>query len=187
MADDPVVPVEGNGEAELEKLRHVNAELVARHARDKQKLAELEQGSATLQAKLTETSDSLYQATVGVPLQMMASEMSTVPDLFLEQFSKHFKVASVKGVLTLQTPDGRPALDRDGKAIPWDRQALTELLTTGNDARAKTFRAITIVNRASGAAGVASTTGTLLKAPVSKAQFGLRCESAMNDKIASVR
>ena len=169
----PDLPIEQSPEAlELATLRKTNTELVAKHARDKQRLAELEQGTATLQAKLTETSDSLYQATVGVPLQMMAESMSSVPDLFLEQFSKHFKVESVKGVLTLQTPDGKPVIGKDGKAIPFDRDALTKLLTDGDDARAKTFKTFTIVNRASGSAGVEYKRTVT---PVVKSrQFGLR-------------
>ncbi len=166
---EPVVP---NDEAtELEKLRQVNGELVAKHARDKTRLAALEEGTATLQAKLTETSQSLYQATVGVPLKMMASELSTVPDLFLEQFSKHFKVESIKGVLTLQTADGKPVTGKDGNIIPFEREALTKLLTDGDDARAKMFKAITIVNRASGAAHSSSSTRTT--STPQKQQFGL--------------
>ena len=168
MADEPVVTVDP---AELAILRQVNSELVAKHARDKARLAELEQGTASLQAKLTETSQSLYQATVGVPLRMMAESMSTVPDLFLEQFSKHFKVESIKGVLTLQTADGKPAIDKNGEAIPFEREALTKLLTDGDATRAKTFKSFTVVNRASGAAHSSPSTRTT---PLQQRQhFGL--------------
>jgi hypothetical protein len=169
---EPIVPVVPVDPTELATLRQVNSELVAKRARDKAKLLELEQGTATLQAKLTETSESLYQSTVGVPLKMMAESMSTIPDLFLEQFSKHFKVASVNNVLTLQTPDGKPALDKNGKAIPFERDVLTKLLTEGDDARAKTFRAITIASRASGAGG-ATTQRTTASAPAKISTFGL--------------
>jgi hypothetical protein len=167
----PEIPIEQSPEAlELARLRQVNSELLAKHARDKAQLTELQTGTATLQAKLTETSESLYQATVGVPLRMMAESMSSVPDLFLEQFSKHFKVESVKGALTLQTSDGKPALDKNGKAIPFEREILTKLLTEGEDARAKTFRAITIVSKASGAGGSSSKRAV---APAPTIQFGL--------------
>ena len=155
---------------EIARLRQVNSELLAKHARDKAQLTELQTGTATLQAKLRETSESLYQATVGVPLQMMAESMSTVPDLFLEQFSKHYKVESVKGVLTLHSQDGKPALDKSGKAILFERDVLAKLLTEGDDARAKTFKAITIVNRASGAGGSSSKRAV---APAQTIQFGL--------------
>ena len=167
---EPVATIDQTNEAlELATLRRTNAELVAKHARDKAQLTELQTGTATLQAKLTETSESLYQATVGVPLQMMAESISTVPDLFLEQFSKHYKVESIKGVLTLNTHDGKPALDKNGKAIPFERDALTKVLIEGDDTRAKTFKAITIANRASGAGG-SSTTRTIT---ANKPQFGL--------------
>ena len=101
---------------------------------------------------------------------MMAEEMSAVPDLFLEQFSKHFKVESIKGVLTLQTPDGKQAVDKSGKAIPFEREAMTKMLIDGDDTRAKTFKAITIASRASGAASSPSKT---VIAPARRQQFGL--------------
>ena len=151
----PDLPIEQSADAaEVETLRRVNAELVAKHARDKQRIEALEAGAAALQAKLSEAGETIKDVTIGVPLKAMAAEMSTVPDLFLEQFSKHFKVESIKGVLTLQTIDGKPVTGKDGKAVPFERQALTDLLTAGDDPRAKTFKTITIVNRASGASNI---------------------------------
>jgi hypothetical protein len=164
------------GEAsELETLRKVNAELVAKHARDKAKIAELETGTATLQAKLSEAVDSLKQATVSGPLNAMAESMSTAPELFLEQFSKHYRVEMVKGALTLLlSSDGKAVLDKNGKPVPFERRALTDLLTVGDDSSAKAFRAITIANRASGAANVGQRSN---QAPAKKAPsfyFGIR-------------
>jgi len=167
-------PIEQTPEAlEIATLRRVNAELVTRHTKDKALIEELQAGTATLQAKLTETSESLAQATISLPLQMMAEELSTVPELFLEQFSKHFKVDSVKGVLTLQTQDGKPALDKDGNAIPFERDALTKLLTEGDDVRAQIFRKITIGSRASGGLSI-STHQRTIPAKGKMPQFGLR-------------
>jgi multidrug resistance efflux pump len=109
-------PVQATGDAsELETLRKVNAELVAKHARDKAKLAELETGTSALQAQLSEASESLKQATVAGPLKAMCAELSSVPELFEEQFSKHYKIEMVKGALTLLTTDGKPVLGKDGK------------------------------------------------------------------------
>ena len=159
--------------AEVETLRRVNAELVAKHAKSKARIAELETGTVTLQSQLAEVSESLHQVTVGGPLQAMAESMSSVPDLFLEQFSKHFKVEMVKGTLTLLSADGKPVTGKDKKPIPFERQALTELLTTGDDARAKTFKAITIVSRASGGSSI-GTHNRVNQVKVDKPQFGLR-------------
>ena len=97
-----------------------------------------------LQSKLSEAGDTIHAVTIGTPLKAMAESMSTVPDLFLEQFSKHYKVEMVKGKLSLLSIDGKPI------EVPFERDALTKLLTTGDDARAKTFQAITITSRASG-------------------------------------
>jgi hypothetical protein len=158
--------------SELEVLRKVNLELVAKHARDKAKLAELETGASALQAKLSEASESLKQATVAGPLKAMAESMSNVPELFLEQFLKHYKVENIKGALTLLSSDGKTVLGKDGKAVPFAIKALTELLTTGEDARAKTFKAITIASRASGADTGQHATGKPKKTQAY--QYGLR-------------
>lgn len=167
-------PNEPSAEAsELDTLRKVNSELVAKHAKSKARIAELETGAVTLQSQLTEANESLHQVTVGGPLKAMAESMSNVPDLFLEQFSKHFKVEMVKGTLTLLSADGRPTIGNDKKPIPFERQALTELLTTGDNARAKTFQAITIVSRASGGSSI-GTHNRVGQAKVDKPQFGLR-------------
>lgn len=171
--DEPTQQLADTINSELETLRKVNSELVAKHAKSKARIAELETGTVTLQSQLTDASESLYQATVGGPLQSMAESMSSVPDLFLEQFSKHFKVEMVKGTLTLLDADGKPAIGRDKKPIPFERQALTELLTSGDDARAKTFKAITIVSRASGGSSI-GTHNRINQLKVDKPQFGLR-------------
>jgi hypothetical protein len=159
--------------AEVETLRKVNAELVAKRARDKARITELETGAVTLQSQLTEASESLHQVTIGGPLKSMAESMSNVPDLFLEQFSKHFKVEMVKGSLTVLSADGTPAVGKDKKPVPFERQALTDLLTTGDDARAKTFKAITFASRASGGASI-GTHNRASQTKVDKPQFGLR-------------
>ena len=175
MKETSSLPIEQSADAaELETLRRVNAELVTKHARDKARIAELEAGTAALQANLTEAGNTIKDATVGVPLKMMAIEMSSVPELFLEQFQRHFKVEMIKGTLTLLSADGTPMLGKDKKAIPFERQALTDLLTTGDDPMVKTFKAITIVNRASGAAGTSQVTAQGRTEKAQRIQFGLR-------------
>lgn len=161
-------------QSEVEKLRSSNAELVARHAKDKTRLAELETQNADLQGKLAEADKTIKAATVDGPLRRMADEVSKVPELFLEQFSKHYKLEMQDGKLTLLSTDGKPVTGKDGKtAIPFERDALTKLLTEGDDARAKTFQAILIATRASGAGSSPGQT-TLRTAPVKAHQFGLR-------------
>jgi hypothetical protein len=167
-------PIEPTAEAiELETLRKVNSELVAKHAKAKARVTELETGTATLQTKLTEANESLHQATVGVPLKALAESISTVPDLFLDQLSKHFKVELVNGSLALLSLDGKPVADKDGKPIPFEGKAIAALLTTGDDARAKTFRVITITNKSSGSAGSFGAPFHNTPSKQSTPQFGL--------------
>jgi hypothetical protein len=165
-------------ENELDTLRRVNSELVTKNTTRKQRIAELEAANAGLTATLAERDATIHGITVGGPLKAMAERISNVPELWLEQFAKHYKVEMVNGEVTLLSADGKP-VQKDGKAIPFETKALTEHLTTGDDATAKAFRAITISSKASGgAAATGSTTTTqrsALAAPKAPAtQFGLR-------------
>ncbi|MGA9673065.1 MAG: hypothetical protein WBQ94_27955 [Terracidiphilus sp.] len=160
--------------AELTILKQAHQEVLTKRQKDKARIAELESVVTGLQSKLSESTETIHQITIGVPLKTMAESMSTVPDLFLEQFSKHYKVEMVKGTLTLLSVDGQPVAAKDGSTIPFERDALTKLLTTGDDARAKTFQAITITNRASGAGGSPSKRGNATAPAKPTFQFGLR-------------
>jgi hypothetical protein len=105
---------------------------------------------AELQGKLTGAQLTIHELTIAAPVKAMAESISTVPELFLEQFSKSYRVESINGELTLQTADGKPVMKAD-KAVPFERQALIELLTDEANPYAKIFRSITISSRASGA------------------------------------
>ncbi len=140
-------------QAELTTLKQAHQEVLTKRQKDKSRIVELESATTDLQCKLTESADTLRQITINGPLRSMAESMSQAPELFLEQFSKHLKLEMVKGNLTLlNANDGKPIVDNKGVAIPFQREALMKLLTEGDDARAKTFKAITIASRASGGA-----------------------------------
>ncbi len=180
MPDDPIVTQQLTIEpspdtAELTILKQAHREVLTKRQKDKARIAELESVVTGLQSKLSESAETIHQITIGVPLKTMAESMSTVPDLFLEQFSKHYKVEMVKGVLTLLTTDGQPVTAKNGNAVPFERDALTEFLTSGDDTRAKTFQTIVIVSRASGAAGLSGKPGNATAQPKADTiQFGLR-------------
>lgn len=174
----PIEAVESNGEdaaVELAKLRLAHNEVLAKRKRDKERIATLESDKNALQAKVTEAESALHEAQVGAPLKAMSESLSRVPELFLEQFSKHHKVEMVNGKLSLLTLDGKPVLDKDGKNVPFERQALTQYLTSGEDAKAKVFNAITLsLSRASGAGSTASVARVQTSKPEPTIQFGLR-------------
>lgn len=161
--------------AELAVLKQAHQEVLTKRQKDKARIAELQSTVTGLQSKLSEATDTIREVMIGVPVKAMAESMSTAPELFLEQFSKHYNVQIVNGALTLQTIDGKPVLSA-GKPVPFERQALTELLTADDSNHAKTFRAITIASRASGAASTSTTLrgktdSAATKRPV---RFGLR-------------
>ena len=138
-------------QAELETLRKTNAELVAKNSTRKGKVTELEATVADLQAKLTASNDTIRQITIDGPLRKMAEEISPTPELWLEQFSKLYRVEMIDKKLTILTAsEGKPVHDKDGKVLPFEWSFLAKFLTEGDDANAKSFRAITIASRASG-------------------------------------
>lgn len=62
---------------------------------------------------------------------------------------------------------------KDGKAVPFEAQALTEFLIAGDGVQSKVFKAITIVSKASGAgSNKLENKSTAPKLPAM--QFGLR-------------
>lgn len=163
---------------EVETLRRTNSELVAKNTTRKSRIAELEAANAGLTSTLAERDATIHSITVGGPLKAMAERISQVPELWLEQFAKHYKLEMVNGELTLfSVADGKP-VQHQGKPVPFETKALTELLTTGDDVTAKAFRAITIASKASGGSSTGGSTATpkstaaTPKAP--KPQFGLR-------------
>jgi hypothetical protein len=158
---------------ELEILRRTNGELLTKSATRKTRITELEATVTTLQGQLSEAHDSLHEVTVGGPLKAMAESISIAPDLWLERFGKTYKVAIVSGQLTLQTIDGKPVLNGD-KSVPFERQAIIDLLTTGDGTEAKTFKAITIASRAGGAGSGRPVERTAPTADHPTLRFGLR-------------
>ena len=168
---EPTQPTIEQLTAELEILRRTNAELIAKNTTRKAKIAELEAANADFQTKLTAASDTIHQVTIEGPLKQMAESISNCPDLWLEQFSKSYRVEMVGGKLSLlSASDGKP-VQKDGKVIPFERQALAQHLTSGDGATAKAFKAITAVSRASGAQGTFRSPTSAPKA--SSFQFGL--------------
>ncbi|HEX4029241.1 MAG TPA: hypothetical protein VHX20_02710 [Terracidiphilus sp.] len=160
-------------ETELDGLKRAVTDLLAKKATHKQRIADLEKANAELQTKFGEATASLRHLTVDAPLQELAKRMSTAPELFSEQLSKHFNIDLVEGKLTILTKDDKPVTNKDGKPVSlFDENGLTAFLTDGDDARAKTFRAITIASRASGGGQVVI--NRQLAAPRPKVQIGPR-------------
>jgi hypothetical protein len=156
---------------EVATLRRTVAELLQKNSTRKDENAALTAANAALQAANAELQTALHQLSVAGPLKAMAEDISINADLFLEQFGKSHKVELVKGQLTLLTTDGKPVLKGD-KPVPFERQALIELLTSGDDAQSKVFKSILIASRASGAATTAGRVSKPTSEP--KPQFGLR-------------
>lgn len=158
-------------DAELATLRTTVGELKQKSATRKQRISQLEAANVELQTKLTEANASLRQITIDGPLKKMSESLSTAPALWTEQFNKSYRLELVNGELALLDTDGKP-ITKEGKAIPFEREALVALLTDEKHPQAATFRAITIASRASGGAAPARVVPTTAKKP--ETQFGLR-------------
>ena len=145
--NEPIIdPVAIDAAAELAVLKAAHQEVLTKRQKDKARIAELESAMTENQNKLAEASESLHQVTVGGPLKAMSESISQAPELWLEQFTKTHKVAMANGKLTIQSVDGKPL------SVPFERQAIIDHLTADGHPQSKTFKAISIVSRASGAA-----------------------------------
>lgn len=168
-----IAPVEDS--PELVTLRRVNGELLTKSATRKARITELEATVTELQGKLSESADTIHDITVGGPLKAMAESISIAPELWLDQLMKSYKVESRKGVLTLLATDGTPVMKGD-KPVPFERNALVDLLTDAAHPQAKLFASITIASRASGAGAIQGVRTTRVATEPASAppQFGLR-------------
>jgi hypothetical protein len=138
---------------ELEILRRTNNELVQKNATRKARIAELEASVADITTKLTASNGALHQIRVEQPMQAMAESISVIPELFTREFAHHFKLEFADGKLSLLSTDGKPLVDAKGKSVPFERLALMNFLTEGDEPRAKIFRSLVKASLASGAAG----------------------------------
>ena len=157
---------------ELETLRRTNSELIAKNSTRKQRIAELEAANADLQSKFTAANSTIQKLTIGAPLKSMAEDISTCPNEWIEHFSKSYRLELLNGELTLiSVADGKP-VQKEGKAIKFEREALNALLLDEKHPQSKLFRAITIASRASGSDAPLQRQPQV--APKPSPQFGLR-------------
>lgn len=119
----------------------------------KARITELENGTAALQGKLTAAEHSVKLLTIDGPLKKLAESMSTAPAALVAAFNRSYKLqAGQDGELVILTAaDDKPVL-KDGKPLPFERTALTDLLLSSEGEDLKLYKSILIVSRASGAA-----------------------------------
>lgn len=159
---------------ELATLRTTVTELKQKSAARKARIAELEATLAQRDGELATATASLRKITIDAPLNDMSEAISTAPELWREQIQKLYKIEHKDGSLILLTQDGKPVHDKDGKNVPFTREALKAFLTDEKHPQAKTFRAISIGTLASGGAQTepAQRRATAMQKPTVK--FGLR-------------
>jgi phage shock protein A len=165
--------IEPNTAAELETLRRVNAELLQKSATRKARIQELEASVGTLTAKTTEADTRIKALTVDAPLMEVCESISIAPGALRSALEAEYKIEMREGVLTLVNPaNDKPVMGKDGKAVPFQGEAIKTLLLESKDAeKAKLYRAILIASKASGGAGAQLQRAV---APAPKHRFGLR-------------
>ncbi len=168
------LPVETSPEAEVATLRKANAELTQKASTRKIRIKELESNTAALIAKATEAEARIRQLTIDGPVNDLCESISVAPQALRSALESQYKIEMQNGVLTLLNPsDGKPVL-QDGKPVPFTTEAIKSLLLASKDAeKQKLFRAIIVVNKASGSGGTVSKPATA-PAPQPSIRFGLR-------------
>lgn len=125
---------------ELARLRTTVAELLQAKKNLQAKLetalsdlSTAQTDNATLQEQVKAAQQSAHESIVGVPMRRMAAELSELPDLWLAEFQKRYDVQAdgKNGELAILTKDGKPAMGKDGKPVPFTAHALWLMLTGG--------------------------------------------------------
>ena len=165
---------------EIEVLRKTNVTLLQKSRDRKAKITEHEATIADLQSRLSAASTALHDATVAQPLRKMAETLSPVPELWLAEFAKHFKVELKDGKLAVLTAKGEPATDGD-KPVEFDAPSLIKLLTGSENEELASFAFITRGSLASGGNASQHTATSSFPYPErvqektsARPQFGLR-------------
>ncbi len=140
------MPTDNNDiQEELQRLRATNADLLKAKHNLKAKVEELEAKAITdgetitlLQTEVDTNKKTIHDATVGAPLRKLASEVSSLPDIWQAEFEKRFNVVSSENGLALQTKDGKPVIDKDGAAVQLTANNLWRFLTGGSGTKQRT-------------------------------------------------
>ena len=156
-------------------MRTTNTDLLKTKHDLKARIATLEADAVKMQAKVTTAESNFHEVVINGPLREMAQSLSSAPQVFLDEFAKSYRLDLVEGALTVLHADGKPVLGKDGKRVPFEREALTKFLTETEDKSQGLYKAILVVSRASGGVGrpVRSVSNPDSQKPVG-AGFGLR-------------
>jgi hypothetical protein len=141
---------------EIAVLRSTNGELLAKLKDRKTKLAEAEASVADLTTRVSTAEAALRTATIDRPLRAMAETISPTPSIWMQEFSKHFKVELRGDKLQVLDLEGNPVKDGDAE-IEFTAPALIKLLTgdIGNEA----LSSFAYITRGSLAAGAGASQG----------------------------
>lgn len=160
--------------AEVATLRQVNSELVAKAAKRKDRVTELEAALAERDGQLAAANGQLKAVQIDTPLKTLAESLSVDVPLFLDTFSKQYDVQLVDGALALRDKEGNVVRDNAGNEVRFEREALFKHLSDEKHQHHNFYSRILIASKASGA-GTTSHTGRISspKKPAAH-QFGLR-------------
>ncbi len=134
------MPTDNNDiQEELQRLRATNADLLKSKHNLKAKVEELEAKAIAdgetitlLQTEVETHKKTIHDATIGVPLRKLASEVSSLPDIWQAEVEKRFNIVSHDhGGLELQTKEGKPVIDKNGKPVTLTPNSLWQFLTGG--------------------------------------------------------
>ena len=172
MSESVVPSVQSTDATELETLRRVNADLLQKSATRKARIAELEASIGTLTAKAGEAEARIKALTIDGPVNDLCESISVAPQALHSALESEYRIEMHEGVLTLLNPaDGKPVM-QDGKPVPFQAEAIKNLLLGSKDeAKKKLYNAIIIANKASGASG--TTTSQRTTTTPARPQFGL--------------
>ena len=168
---EPIVPTPEA--VELETLRRTNAELLQKSATRKARIEELQASATTFQTRATEAEARVRELLVDGPVSEICSSISVAPEALRNAIEADYKIEMRDGILTLINRPDDKSVTFEGKPVPMQADAIKNfLLASKDEAKLKLYRAILIVSKGSGGAGIGATERSS-KPKQALAQFGL--------------
>lgn len=159
--------------SEIDILRRTNAELLQKSATRKARIEELQANATTFQTRATEAEARVRQLLVDAPVNELCSSISVAPEALRTALEADFAIEMRDGVLTLLNRSDDKPVTFEGKPVPMQADAIKNfLLASKDEAKLKLYRAILIVSKGSGGAGIGATERSS-KPKQAIAQFGL--------------